>query len=467
MITLDTSMLKKLNVLEFGADPRGVEDSTEAFNAALKYANESGGGIVYVPPGTYLSRSIFLQSNTVLYLERGSVIRFSTDRDKYQIVETRREGRTLCQVTPLIFGFNVRNVAIIGEGVFYGSGEAWWPIKKWKLPESMWKKLVESGGIVDEETNTWYPSKRALEGAKIVRELSKHGENISREICEKYKDFFRPQLLQISTAENILIRGPTFRNSPFWNIHILYSRNATIEGVKVIAPDYTPNTDGIAIDSSSNVYIRGCLINVGDDCLVIKSGRDEEGRRVGRPSYNIFIVNCIMLRGHGGVVIGSEMSGGVWNVVAENCEFIGTERGIRIKTQRGRGGVVENIAIRNITMRDIVYEAITIDMHYTKLPPEPVSERTPIIRSISINNVRCDRAGVGIYLSGLSEMPIEDVVIEDVRMYAVQGVVVDHVRGLKMHRVRVVAEKEPVLLMSNTSNVYLEEISLESKGVKK
>lgn len=461
MITLDTPMLRKLNVLDFGADPKGVEDSTEAFNTALRSVSESGGGIVYIPPGIYLSRSILLQNNTILYLDHGATIKFSTDYDKYQVVETRREGIHQCQVIPLVFGFNVRNIAVVGEGVFDGVGEAWWPIKKRKLLESEWKRLIESGGVVDEETNTWYPTKKTLEGAKIIRELSKRGEKPSIDHCEKYKDFFRPQLFQIYNAENALIRGPTFKNSPMWTLHILYSKNVTIEDVKSVAPYYSPNTDGLVIDSSHNVYVRGCLIDVGDDCLVIKSGRDEEGRRIDKPSYNIFVFNCTMLRGHGGVVIGSEMSGGVWNVIVENTEFIGTERGIRIKTQRGRGGIVENVIIRNVTMKDIIYEAITIDMHYTKLQPELVSERTPIIRNMSIDNVRCNRAEVGIYLNGLPEMPIEDVTIENIRMFTTQGAIIDNVKGLRMRKVKFVAEREPILIMNNTINVYLEEVDLE------
>ncbi|MEM2511508.1 MAG: glycoside hydrolase family 28 protein, partial [Ignisphaera sp.] len=354
---------QKISVIDYGADPRRGEDSSKAFNIALEEASEKK-ALVYIPPGKYvLSSPIILRNNAVILIEKDAVIEFIANYDNYPVVDTRREGIHQCQVSPLIFGKDVKNIAIIGEGTVDGHGERWWYLKKSRVPDDVWRKILESGeGYIDEQTRTWWPTKRAFEGNKIYKELTSKGLKPTNDVCEQFREFFRPQLLQLYNAENVHVYGVTFRNSPMWNIHILYSKHITVENVNILAPDYSPNTDGIAVDSSSDVYIRGCLIDVGDDCIVLKSGKNEEGRRIGIPTTNVFVSNCLMRRGHGGFVIGSEMSGCVRNVSIENSVFEGTERGIRIKTTRGRGGIVENVIARNITMKDIIYEAIVIDM---------------------------------------------------------------------------------------------------------
>ncbi|MGC8571117.1 MAG: glycoside hydrolase family 28 protein [Caldivirga sp.] len=448
---------KVYNVLNFGADPKGLNDSTDAINAAITSANESGGGIVYIPPGRYVSRNIILKSNVTLFLDHDAIWSFSTDYKSYPIIETRREGIHHCGVMPLIFGKDVKNVKIMGEGVFNGQGYAWWPIRRSRVNEDQWKKLIESGGVVDEERGVWWPTRNALEGERVFRRLISEGKKPSGEVCESYREFFRPQLLQLYNAYNVTIEGVTFSDSPMWTIHVLYSRHVDIINTSSIAPDYSPNTDGIVIDSSSDVELRGCLVDVGDDCLVIKSGRDEEGRRIGIPSENIHALNCIMKRGHGGFVIGSEMSGGVRNVLMRNSVFDGTERGVRIKTTRGRGGVVENIEVTNIRMINIKYEAVTIDMFYEKHPPEPASERTPKVRGVSIRNITCDGAGQAILINGLPEMPIEDLVMENIRVNSSKGIFIENAVNVKLSKVRVLAKEKPVLSLNNVRNLILED----------
>lgn len=234
------------NVLDFGADPKGLEDSTNAINNAIASAEETR-GIVYIPPGNYTSRNIILRSNVTLFIDRGAVWRFSTDYKSYPIIETRREGLHHCGVMPLIFGKDVRNVNIIGEGAFDGQGHAWWPIKRFRVSEDYWRRLIESGGIVDEEGKTWWPTKNAMEGDVLFRKLMSEGKKPGNEDCERYREFFRPQLLQLYNAENVNVEGVTFKDSPMWTIHILYSRHVTIVGTSSIAPEYSPNTDGIVI----------------------------------------------------------------------------------------------------------------------------------------------------------------------------------------------------------------------------
>lgn len=453
---------QRINVLDLGADPSGNEDSSKAFNEAIKEASERK-ALVYVPPGKYtLFSPIVLRSNIVIYIEKDALIEFAADYDKYPVLETRREGIHQCQVSPLIFGKDVRNIAIVGEGVVDGHGERWWYLKKSRVPEDMWRKILESGeGYIDEQSSTWWPTKRAFEGYKVYKELTSKGLKPSIDVCEQFKEFFRPQLLQLFNAENVYIYGLTFRNSPMWNIHVLYSKHITVENVTILAPDYSPNTDGIAIDSSSDVYIRGCLIDVGDDCVVIKSGKNEEGRRIGIPSINVFVSNCVMKRGHGGLVIGSEMSGSIRNVSIENSVFEGTERGIRIKTTRGRGGIVENVIARNIVMKEIVYEAIVIDMFYEPTPPEPVSERTPMIRNIHIQNINCYGAGQAIRLAGLPEMPISDVVIENTRINAVKGASISNVVNIKLSKVRIKSFEGQPMVLENVRNISMDDCEAE------
>uniref|UniRef100_A0A7J3I7Q0 Glycoside hydrolase family 28 protein n=2 Tax=Ignisphaera aggregans TaxID=334771 RepID=A0A7J3I7Q0_9CREN len=458
MWLIDT-MGQRFNVVDFGADSKGGEDSSRAFNTAIEEASEKK-GVVYIPPGEYLVTTILLKSNTVVFMERDAFIKFSSDFDRYPVIETRREGQHQCQTSPMIFGRDVRNVALIGEGVVDGQGQQWWYIKRSRVSEEMWKNIVDSGrGFIDEEQQIWWPSKRAFEGYKLYRELVAKGVKPTEDICKQYHEFFRPQLLQLYNAENVLISGVTFKNSPMWNVHLLYSQHVTVESILITAPDYSPNTDGIVVDSSSDVHIRGCFIDVGDDCVVIKSGKNEEGRRIGKPSMNIYVSSCTMRRGHGGFVIGSEMSGGVRNATIENCVFDGTERGVRIKTARGRGGIVENVIARNIVMRDIVYEAIVIDMFYEPLPPEPVSERTPAIRGVYMYNIVCDGAGQAVRLSGLPEMPIRDIVIENARIRARRGILLSNVTSARLSKIRISSLEGPVLVLDNTDGVTLDDFS--------
>ena len=225
--------------------------------------------------------------------------------------------------------------------------------------------------------------------------------------------FFRPPFIQTLRCKNIKIKDITVVNSPFWTINPEFCENVTIDGITINNP-LSPNTDGINPESCRYVHISNCHISVGDDCITLKSGRDLQGRKLNAPDENITITNCTMLAGHGGVVIGSEMSGGVKKVVISNCVFDGTERGIRIKSTRGRGGVVEDIQVNNIVMRNIHQEAIILDLLYSKMPSEPMSERTPIFRNINISHLTGTGVSIPIKIRGLEESPITDITLTDI-----------------------------------------------------
>jgi len=440
-----------INVLDYGAVADGVNDDSKAINDAIEACAEEGGGTVYFGPGRYLTGPINLKSNVTLYLEEEATILFSRNFDDYPLVETRREGIHLFQCSPLIFGKNLRNVALRGKGVFDGQGDAWRPVVKAEVSEEEWRKLVESGGVVDEDEEMWWPTSRAFEGKILMEKCKEEGRKPSREECERVREFFRPQLLQLYNCEDVILDGPTFKNSPQWAVHIVYSRNVTVKNIRCLNPWNAANGDGLDIDSSRNVYVTGCYFDVGDDCVCLKSGRDEEGRKIGKPTENVTVENCIMRHGHGGIVIGSETSGGVRNLTVDNCIFDGTERGIRFKTKRGRGGVVENITISNIIMRNIMRQAIVFNMFYGErttqmdIPPEPVSEETPIFRNIRISNVTCEGASSAIEILGLPEMPLKRVTLENIRISAERGVTLQNCGGIRLIRVEVEAKRGPSL----------------------
>jgi polygalacturonase len=261
-------------------------------------------------------------------------------------------------------------------------------------------------------------------------------------------------------CRNVRIEGITIRNSPFWTVNPEFCENVTIEGVTINNPK-SPNTDGINPESCKYVHISNCHITVGDDCITIKSGKDRAGRKMATPAENHTIVNCTMLSGHGGVVIGSEMSGGVKKIVISNCIFDGTDRGIRIKTARGRGGVVEDIRVDNIIMKNIRDQAIVLDMHYAKTKDEPVSERTPEFRNIHFSNITAHTNEAGL-INGLIEKPVDDVTFQDCQFYAQRGFTIKEAKNIEFHNVRINTSAGPAIKGENVKNLVLDGVKSQS-----
>jgi len=261
-------------------------------------------------------------------------------------------------------------------------------------------------------------------------------------------------------CKNVLIEGLSFSNPPFWTIMPAFSDNITIEGITIDNPSESPNTDGIDPSSCRNVHISNCHITVGDDCIVIKSGRDEDGREAGRPTENITITNCTMLKGHGGVVIGSEMSGGVRNIAISNCIFEGTERGIRIKTMRGRGGVVEDIRISNIVMYNMLNEGVLITLRYQATRPEPVSERTPAVHGIHISGILVRNAQRAVAIYGLQERDVTGISFSDMQIYAKAGILLENVSDVRFHDVRMVIDKGSPLEAKDSKRITWDNVSV-------
>ena len=389
---------------EFGGRGDGLTDNSKAFAAAFSSLKHGGGGTLKVGCGIYLTGPIELFDNTTLELEHGAVLQFFPDVWRYAPVLTRWEGIVCFGMHPLIFAREAHNIALTGRGIIDGNGEPWWTSIKLK------KSAHQSGPVEPIEIAL------AEYNKDLIDQPSGGG---GREM-----QFLRPPLVQCFRCSNIHIEGLTFRNSPFWTIHPVFSDHVTIRDVFVQNPPDAPNTDGIDIDSCTDVRVEHTIIDVGDDCIAIKAGAGERGLREGKPSKGISIHNCLFKRGHGGVVIGSETAGGISEVSVENCRFEGTDRGIRIKTRRGRGGVVSNLRFNNLIMERVLCP-VAINMYYRcgakpdkkaelfSLTPMPVDALTPHFRKIEISGLDAQycRASAG-YIAGLPEAPIEHLTMK-------------------------------------------------------
>lgn len=321
-----------VNLKDFGAVNGGYVLNTKAFADAIDALSKKGGGKLIIPPGIWLTGPIILKSNIELHAERGALIKFSTDKSLYPIIETSFEGLNTWRCISPIYGKNLENVAFTGNGVWDGSGEAWRQVKKSKLTDEQWKKFVASGGVLNEKKDSWYPSEQYLKGAKGA------DQNIrldlkTKEDFEAIHDFLRPVLVSIQNSKRVMFDGPVFQNSPAWNIHPLLIEDLIVRNITVRNPWFSQNGDGLDVESCKNVVIENSSFDVGDDAICIKSGKDKDGRDRGVPCENIIVKNNIVYHGHGGVTVGSEMSGGVKNLHVSNCTFMGTDVGLRLKVR--------------------------------------------------------------------------------------------------------------------------------------
>ena len=410
---------KDVAVTAYGAKADGVTDSTEAFWKAVRECNAAGGGRVIVAGGVFLTGPIHLMNNVNLHVAAGATIRFHRDPKRYlPLMLTRWEGVECMNYSPLIYALDRENIGITGEGTLDGNADrtAWWP---WKgRTEYGWKKgdpnqlaardmLVKMG-----ETDVPAAQRQFGEGA-----------------------YLRPQFIEPYRCKNVLIQGVTIINSPMWEIHPVLSQNVMIDGVKI--DTHGPNNDGCDPESCRDVVIQNCTFNTGDDCIAIKSGRNREGRRIGIPSENIVIRNCLMKDGHGAVTLGSELSGGIRNVFVEKCrmESPNQERILRIKTNSVRGGYAERIYMRDMKATEVADSIVSIDFTYEE---GDSGKFDPVVKDIWVSNVTCTKAKYAIYMKGFARKPISNVVIEDCVFDGVKNAnVLEHVNGLVLRNVKI------------------------------
>ena len=382
-----TLKAERVDMLKSGAKADGKTLNTMLINHTVDRLSQAGGGTLFFPAGTYLTGAIRLKSNITLELEAGATLLFSVMMKSF---------------SPLTSAMDAENITIKGEGTLDGQGKAWWTeffriyvdlekngMRELNKYQPLWERENDVEALYAETNEDW------------------HGTLKRR--------FFRPPFIQPVRCRRVRIEGVKIINSPFWTVNPEFCDNVVVTGVTIHNVP-SPNTDGINPESCRNVHVSDCHISVGDDCITLKSGRDAQARRLGVPCENITITNCTMLSGHGGVVIGSEMSGSVRKVTISNCVFDGTDRGIRIKSTRGRGGVVEDIRVSNIIMSNIKREAVVLNLKYSEMPVEPMSERTPLFRDISISGLTAVGVKTPVKIVGLEEAPVTDIILRDINV---------------------------------------------------
>ncbi len=416
---------------DFKADPTGSSLCTDAFAKAIDALSQQGGGHLIVPRGVWLTGPIVLKSNIDFHLEKGAVVLFAPDENLYPLIKTSFEGLDTRRCQSPLSANGAENISITGEGVIDGNGQYWRPVKRAKVTESHWKRLFTQFGGVEMKKDYWVPSEGYAKGEQGANLNVPNAQ--TEEEWLAVKRFLRPVMVSLVNCKNVLLQGVIFQNSPAWNLHPLMCENIIIDQVLVRNPAYAQNGDALDLESCKNALIINSRFDAGDDGICIKSGKDADGRRRARPCENVVVDGCTVFAGHGGFVVGSEMSGGVRNISVKNCQFVGTDVGLRFKSTRGRGGIVENIFIDGISMSDIATYALTFNMYYggksvaealadgdnqKEVVAMPVTEETPIFRNIDIRNINCYHAGFAMEFNGLPEMPIDGINLENIYISA-------------------------------------------------
>jgi polygalacturonase len=462
------------DIKSYGAVGDGQTMNTGAFKRAIDACSNAGGGTVVVPPGLWLTGPIELKSNVNFHLKRGALVLFSRNHDDYPIIKSPTRGFV---VASPVYGFNLENVAITGTGLLDGSGITWRPVKKAKVTSSMWKELTRSGGFVTDDGKMWWPSEQAANGAQYIRDLKarKDKKELTAEDFLPAKDFMRPILLLLSKCRNVLVDGVTLENSPAFALYPDRCEDVVIRNVKVNNEYWAQNGDGIDIASSKNVLVYKCTVTAGDDGICMKSSRDKTGNAA---LQNIVIADCVVYHAHGGFVMGSNTDGGMENISVKNCDFVGTDIGLRFKSARERGGLVKDIYISNIYMKDIVNEAILFDTYYEEsqreTEPQPVTDKTPVFEKFYIDSLYCNGARQAVRVAGLPEMPIKDITISNTEISADRGFSSEFASGFTLSNVGIMPKTGDVFSLRDTKNFKIEEgfcpantdvfMSLEGKG---
>jgi polygalacturonase len=415
---------RDFDITKFGAVGDGKFDCTSVFQKAIAACKAVGGGRVVVPPGEFATGAIHLKSNVNLYIASGATVRFLRDPRKYPLVFTRWEGMEVMNYSPFIYAFEQENIGISGGGIIDGQAdcENWWP---WKGRERCgWKKGNPSQ---EKDRNTLF-------------DMAERGVPVSERIFGE-GHYLRPQFIQPYRCKNVLIEGVTLKNSPMWQVHPVLCTNVTVHKMTITGAgpnhDAAPNTDGCDPESCTDVLIKDCNFNTGDDCIAIKAGRNADGRRVNVPSQNIVVQGCHMKDGHGGVTIGSEISGGVRNVFAENCKMDSPhlDSAVRIKNNAMRGGLLENIHVRNIEVGEVAMAGLTIDDFYEE---GEAGKFVPVVRNVELRNLTMKKAQYALYLRGFKSAPIENVRLVDCDLEGVaKPNVVENVKDLELRNVRI------------------------------
>jgi polygalacturonase len=405
---------RDVDITDFGAIGDGKASCTAAIRRAIAACSDAGGGTVVVPSGRFVTGALQLKSNVNLHLGEKGTLAFSADVAEYPIVFTRWEGVELMNVSPFIYAYDAVNIAITGAGTLDGQADAdhWW---NWRLP---------SAGD---------PGRDRAARNRLI-EMQARGVPVASRVFGP-QDYLRPNFIQPYRSRNVLIDGITVINSPMWEIHPVLCSSVTVRNVAVRS--HGPNNDGCNPESCRDVLIEGCTFDTGDDCIALKSGRNDDGRRLNVPIENVVIRNCTMKDGHGGVVIGSEISGGARNIFAEQCRMSSPEldRALRIKTNSVRGGVIDGVYLRDIIVGEVAEAVVTINFFYEEGEGGP---HLPVVRNIDVRKVTSRKSEYALLLRGFKNAPISGVRIQDCTFDGVaKGDLLENVNGVELRNVRV------------------------------
>jgi polygalacturonase len=449
------------NIKEYGALGDGKTLNTEAFEKTMAACAAAGGGIVQVPAGEWLTGPIKFRSNINLRLEKGALIQFTKDRTQYPMIKAGSKSSSIVPASP-IYAYDCKNIAITGEGIIDGAGESWRPVKKMKTTPAQWDALLASGGVLSADGKIWWPSKEALDGEQFVKDFKATGKKPDPISYLPARDFLRPYMLFMVNCENILLEGVTIRNSPKFVFYPSRCKNLTMTGVTVFNDWWAQNGDGIDISACKNVIIYKCNVSCGDDAICMKSSESSSDMPGTFALENILIAACKVQRGHGGFVIGSNTDGGMRNIFVTDCEFDGTDIGIRVKSNAGRGGLVKDIYIDNIMMDNIIDEAVLFDTYYADVPAgktreddstTKVQDKVPEFTNFYISNIVCKAAEQAISIRGLPQMPVHHIYFKNMVIDAKKGMLAIDAANLFFDKVVINPATGPVFDLSNTKGM--------------
>lgn len=471
----------KRSIVDFGGVGDGQFDNTEAFAKAMKEISAAGGGHLIVPRGVWFTGPIEFENNIDLHLVDGAVILFSAEYDKYPIVDTYFEGLKTRRCKSPLSAKNKSNISITGFGTIDGNGDAWRWVKRGKITASQWKALNAKGGCTNEKEDIWFPTE-AVRDAYARADMNVVRGVETEEDWQAIRDYLRPVLLNFEYCKNVCLEGVCFQNSPAWNLHPFMCENVIINNVMVINPSYSQNGDGLDLESCKDAIIVNSKFDVGDDAICVKSGKDKDGRDLKTPCENVVVDGCAVYHGHGGFVVGSEMSSGVKNVSVRNCMFLGTDVGLRFKSTRGRGGVVENIHIDNINMINIPTDCLLFDLYYNgksasetladgdQKPQEEVipevTEETPCFKDIYINDITCNGALRAMYFNGIPEMPINNVNVSNAQIASTYGIELNESDSVKIENVKLFVSQGEGLKTKNVKNLTVSAVTCNGQEIK-
>ncbi len=448
---------------DYGGIADGKTLNTAAFEKAINACAAAGGGKVVVPPGAWLTGPIRLQSNVNLHLEKGALVQLTKDHTQYPMIKASNKSTSIVPASP-VYGYDLENIAITGEGIIDGAGDSWRPVKKSKTTDTQWRALLASGGIASNEGDIWWPSREAMNGEAYLKLLRDKKNDATPGDYLPARDYLRPYMVYFAGCSNVLLEGITLRNSPKFVFYPNNCTNLTMRGVSVFNEWWAQNGDGIDISACKNVVIYKCNVSAGDDGICMKSSGGKKDAPGAANLENVLVAGCTVYRAHGGFVIGSNTDGGMRNIFVSDCHFIGTDAGIRVKSNAGRGGLVKDIYIEHIAMRNIVREAIVFDTYYEDVPAGKTNEaakhpsdKIPEFTGFHISDIDCQGAKIAIAITGLPQMPIHDIYFNNIVITADKGMEATEAAGLHFNKTKILTVSNPVYLFNNTSGSTINE----------